>query len=263
MKRNVWIAPVKRLLASIRGRKQRDETGDGALPERLPRHVAIIMDGNGRWAQGRKLPRSAGHAAGTEALRDIIRACDDWGIDALSIYAFSTENWARPEGEVGALMGLLLQYFRSEIDELHEKKVRITILGDVMGLPEAQREAVVAAMERTKANTGLRLNIALNYGGRAELLHAAKALCARVLAGEPVDTLSESDMQSALYAGDLPDVDLLIRTSGEMRTSNFLPWQSAYAEFVFNEVLWPDYTRKIFLEDLWRYAKRDRRYGKV
>ena len=141
-------------------------------PDRLPRHVAIIMDGNGRWANARNLPRTAGHAAGTEALRDIIRASDDWGIECLTIYAFSTENWARSKDEVGALMSLLLRYFASEIDELDEKNVRILILGDVDGLPAPQREAVVNAMARTRGNTGLKLNIALNYGGRAELVRA-------------------------------------------------------------------------------------------
>ena len=233
-------------------------------PDRLPAHVAIIMDGNGRWAQNRGLPRSAGHAAGTEALRDIIRASDDWGIRALSLYAFSTENWARSKEEVGALMGLLLKYFNSEIDELDQKNVRIRILGDVNGLPEAQREAVVKAMERTKDNDGLRLNIALNYGGRAELVRAAKQLAVRAAAGElrPED-VSEQTFEDALYTAGLPDVDLLIRTSGEMRTSNFLPWQTTYAEMIFDPVLWPDYDRAHYLKNLREYAARDRRYGGV
>ncbi len=238
------------------------ERHDG-LPPVMPLHVAVIMDGNGRWATRRSLPRSAGHAAGTEALRDIIRACDDWGVEALSLYAFSTENWARSRDEVGALMNLLLQYFSSEIDELHEKNVRILILGDVSGLPSAQRTAVQAAMDRTRENTGLRLNIALNYGGRQELLHAAKSLCERVRSGADAAAFMEADFEAGLYTAGQPDVDLLIRTSGEQRTSNFLPWQTAYAELIFNEVLWPDYTRSVFLEDLWRFASRDRRYGKV
>ena len=187
-----------------------------ALPEKMPRHVAIIMDGNGRWATRRGLPRSAGHAAGTEALRDIIRATDDWGIEALTIYAFSTENWSRGKDEVQALMGLLLKYFNSEIDELDEKNVRITILGDVQGMPSPQKEALIRAMERTGKNTGLRRNIALNYGGR-----------------------------------------------GEMRLSNFLPWQTAYADMVFDSTLWPDFTRQNYLEDIRIYASRDRRFGGV
>ena len=233
-------------------------------PEHLPRHVAIIMDGNGRWAKKRGLPRSAGHAAGTEALRDIIRASDDWGIEALSIYAFSTENWARSKEEVSALMGLLLKYFHSEIDELDAKNVRILILGDVDGLPEEQREAVVNAMERTKNNTGLKLNIALNYGGRAELTRAAKRLAEKCASGElkPED-IDEAALENELYTAGIPDVDLLIRTSGEVRTSNFLPWQTAYAEMIFDSILWPDYDRSAYLRNLRAFAARDRRFGGV
>lgn len=231
-------------------------------PDRLPAHVAIIMDGNGRWAKNRGLPRSAGHAAGTEALRDIIRASDDWGIQALSLYAFSTENWARSREEVNALMGLLLKYFNSEIDELDKKNVRIRILGDVAGLPAPQREAVESAMARTRDNTGLKLNIALNYGGRAELTRAAQELARRAASGEiaPED-IRESDFEAQLYTAGLPDVDLLIRTSGEVRTSNFLPWQTAYAEMIFDPVLWPDYDRAHYLKNLREYAARDRRFG--
>lgn len=233
-------------------------------PENLPRHVAIVMDGNGRWAQKRGLPRSAGHSAGTEALRGIIRASSDWGIHSLSIYAFSTENWGRPGDEVGALMGLLLKYFASEIDELDEKNVRILILGDVSGLPAPQREAVTRAMDRTKDNTGLHLNIALNYGGKAEIVRAARALMEKAASNQmrPED-LTPDAFSRELYTAGQPDVDLFIRTSGEMRTSNFLPWQTAYAEMIFNPILWPDYTRQTYLEDLWVYAGRDRRFGKV
>lgn len=233
-------------------------------PDRLPAHVAIIMDGNGRWAQNRGLPRSAGHAAGTEALRDIIRASDDWGVKALSLYAFSTENWARSKEEVNALMGLLLKYFNSEIDELDQKNVRILILGDIDGLPDAQREAVQKAMDRTKDNTGLMLNIALNYGGRAELTRAARRLAEKVAAGElKPDEISEQSVEEMLYTAGIPDVDLLIRTSGEKRTSNFLPWQTAYAEMIFDPMLWPDYDRAHYLKNLREYAARDRRFGGV
>jgi len=234
------------------------------LPEKMPRHVGIIMDGNGRWAQQRGLPRSAGHAAGTEALRDIIRATDDWGIGALTIYAFSTENWSRSKEEVGALMNLLLKYFSSEIDELCEKKVRITILGDVDGMPSPQKEALIKAMDRTRENTGLRLNIALNYGGRAEIVNAAKRLAGMVESGElKSGEITEQLFSEKLYTAGQDDVDLLIRTSGEQRLSNFLPWQTTYAEFVFNDVLWPDYTREVYLKDLHTYASRDRRFGGV
>lgn len=234
------------------------------LPDRLPGHVAIVMDGNGRWARQRGLPRSAGHSAGVEALRDIIRACDEWGIKILSIYAFSTENWARPEGEVNTLMGLLSQYFLSEIDELDEKRVCVRILGDVAGLPLPQRQAVEKAMERTRDNDGLKLNIALNYGGKQEILQAARELMRRAEAGEmSSEALTEQAFSDCLYTRGQRDVDLFIRTSGEMRTSNFLPWQMAYAEMVFNPILWPDYTRDVFRQDLWIYAQRERRFGKV
>lgn len=233
-------------------------------PEHVPAHVAIIMDGNGRWAQKRGLPRSSGHAAGTEALRDIIRASDDWGIKALSIYAFSTENWARSREEVNALMGLLLKYFKSEIDELDEKNVCIRILGDVDGLPDAQREAVINAMERTKDNTGLKLNIALNYGGHAELTRAAKLIAQDVADGKiTVDQITDQTIEDHLYTAGIPNVDLLIRTSGEMRTSNFLPWQLAYAEMIFDSVYWPDFDRAHYLNDLRIYASRNRRFGGV
>ena len=244
--------------------KELPEARGPVLPEKLPRHVAIIMDGNGRWAQNRGLPRSAGHAAGTEALRDIIRACDDWGIAALTIYAFSTENWVRPKDEVNTLMGLLLRYFSSEIDELHEKNVRIRIIGDIDGMPEAQREAIRNAMTRTRENTGLRLNIALNYGGREDLVHAAQTLAQRAAAGElKAEDITSEMMESCLRSEGLGDVDLLIRTSGEVRLSNFLPWQLAYAEMVFDRTLWPDYDRQAFLRDLEEYAARSRRYGGV
>ena len=233
-------------------------------PDTLPRHVAIIMDGNGRWATQRGLPRSAGHAAGVEALRDIIRASDDWGVECLTIYAFSTENWARSKEEVGALMALLLKYFASEIDELDAKHVRILILGDVDGLPDAQRKAVCDAMERTKDNTGLKLNIALNYGGRAELVRAAQRLADQVQKGElKPEEIGADAFAAQLYTAGQPDVDLLIRTSGEQRLSNFLPWQTAYAEMVFDRTLWPDFDRACYLKALREFASRSRRFGGV
>ena len=232
------------------------------LPEIMPEHVAIIMDGNGRWAKKRNLPRSAGHAAGTETLREIIRATDDWGIRALTIYAFSTENWKRASEEVGALMDLILRYFKSEIDELDEKNVNIRILGDVDSMPEEQRKVLHRAMERTKDNTGLRLNIALNYGGRAEILRAVRIISEKVAAGElKSEEIDEALFSSELYTCDLPDVDLLIRTSGEERLSNFLPWQTVYSEMIFNPILWPDYTCETYLKDLYIYQSRDRRFG--
>ena len=229
----------------------------------LPRHVAIIMDGNGRWAQKNKLKIALGHRAGTEALRDIIRDSSDMGMEALSLYAFSTENWQRSKTEVDALMALLLEFFGSEIDELHEKNVKITILGDKAPLPPAQKNALLAAEERTAGNTGLRLNIAVNYGSRAELTRAARLLAEEVQAGAlaPAD-ITEDALARRLYTAGLPDVDLLIRTSGEMRLSNFLLYQCAYAEFLFPTVLWPDFTKEAYHAALAEYGQRDRRYGK-
>lgn len=232
-------------------------------PERLPRHIAIIMDGNGRWAKSHRVQIALGHRAGTENLREIIRNSSDIGIQALSLYAFSTENWGRPAGEVAALMQLILDFFASEIDELCEKNVRITILGDKSGLPEPQQNALIEAERRTAVNTGLRLNIAVNYGGRAELVRAAQALAEQVKRGElsPEDITGER-FSRELYTVGLPDVDLLIRTSGEMRLSNFLPWQTAYAEFIFPETLWPDFGLKEYHECIAEFQRRNRRFGK-
>ena len=228
----------------------------------LPRHVAIIMDGNGRWAKQHKIKIALGHRTGVEALRAIIRESSDIGIEALSLYAFSTENWKRDPAEVEALMGLLLEFFTSEIDELHEKNVRIRILGDKDGMPPRQRAALINAEERTKENTGLKLNIAINYGGRAELVRAAKSLARKASAGEVApEDITEDVLAGELYTAGLPDVDLLIRTSGEMRLSNFLLYQCAYAEFLFPTVLWPDFSLDDYHKALDAFAKRDRRYG--
>ncbi|MBR4039767.1 MAG: isoprenyl transferase [Clostridia bacterium] len=233
----------------------------------LPRHVAIIMDGNGRWAQKRGMPRSFGHKAGVEALREIIRHSDHLGIEALTIYAFSTENWKRSAEEVGALMGLLLEYFTRELDELHREHVRIRIIGDIDDMPkglEKQQAALYNAMERTKDNTGLKLNIALNYGGRQEIVRAARLLAEKVRAGEmePGDINMER-FAAQLYTAELPEVDFMIRTSGEIRLSNFLLYQLAYAEFYQTDVLWPDFDKKAYDEALLAYTKRNRRFGGV
>lgn len=231
--------------------------------ERLPRHVAIIMDGNGRWARQHKVKIAMGHRTGTETLREIIRNSSDIGISALSLYAFSTENWGRPQSEVDALMQLILDFFASEIDELCEKNVRILILGDKSALPEKQRLTLFSAEQRTAGNTGLKLNIAINYGSRAELAHAARSLARDVQAGllQPED-ITEQLLSSRLYTADLPDVDLLIRTSGEMRLSNFLLFQCAYAEFVFPEVLWPDFDLAQYHQCIAQFQSRKRRFGK-
>lgn len=230
--------------------------------KKLPRHVAIIMDGNGRWAKAHALQVAMGHRKGVEALRGVIRESSDLGIEALTLYAFSTENWRRSESEVSALMGLMLEYFTSEIDELHEKNVCIRILGDKAGLPAPQREAVEKAEERTGGNTGLKLNIAINYGARDEILHAVRVLAQRAKDGEIVpESITADDISAALYTHDLPDVDLVIRTSGEMRLSNFLLYQCAYAEMVFPQVLWPDFTVEEYHRALSQFGTRDRRFG--
>ena len=215
--------------------------------EKLPKHVAIIMDGNGRWAKKHKLNVSRGHRQGTETLREIIRHTDDLGIGALSLYAFSTENWNRSEEEVAALMQLILDFFASEIDEL---------------LPEKQRETLIEAENRTKKNTGLRLNIAVNYGGRAELVRATRQISTLVRNGTlREDEITEQTISDYLYTAGQPDVDLLIRTSGEQRLSNFMLYQNAYAEFVFPTVLWPDFTVHDYDEALDAFAHRERRFG--
>ena len=246
----------------------KDETAQIKLDkELLPRHVAIIMDGNGRWAQRRGMPRSFGHKAGVEALRDVIRHSDHLGIEALTIYAFSTENWKRSAEEVGALMGLLLEYFTKELDELHKVNVCIRILGDIGDMPaglEKQQQALYNAMDRTKDNTGLKLNIALNYGGRQEIVAAAKKLAAKAAAGEIQPDEIDMDMfASELYTAGLPEVDFMIRTSGEIRLSNFLLYQLAYAEFYQTDVLWPDFDINAYDEALLAYTKRNRRFGGV
>lgn len=237
--------------------------GGEQVTGQLPRHVAIIMDGNGRWAKKHALKISLGHRQGVEALRDIIRESSDCGIEALSIYAFSTENWQRSKEEVDALMKLIDEFFASEIDELDEKRVAIRILGDKKGLPDRQRQTVENAEKRTGKNTGLHLNIALNYGSRAEVVRAVKEISSLVRNGVIAsEDVTEALLCEHLYTKGLPDVDLLIRTSGEMRLSNFLLYQCAYAEFMFPEVLWPDFTVTHFRQALASFAGRNRRFGK-
>ena len=239
--------------------KNAEKIGD---PAKLPRHVAIIMDGNGRWARQHKLSVSRGHRQGTETLREIIRHTDDLGIEALSLYAFSTDNWSRPPEEVAALMQLILDFFASEIDELDEKNVRILILGDKSALPEKQRETLIEAERRTAGNTGLHLNIAVNYGSRAELAKAAREIAEEVLAGRlKPEEISEETVSEHLYTAGQPEVDLMIRTSGELRLSNFMLYQNAYAEFVFPKVLWPDFTVEEYDRCLKEFEGRGRRYG--
>lgn len=235
---------------------------DWKAPSRLPKHVAIIMDGNGRYAKRHGIPRVLGHRKGVNTLRDIVSESSKIGIEVLSVFGFSTENWKRSAEEVGALMGLLLEFFQKETNELHRNNVNIRILGDVAGLPAAQRASVERSMRITGSNTGLKLNIALNYGGRDEIRRAFMRLYQRMQEDAlDASAIDEAMINSVLDTAGQPDVDLLIRPSGELRLSNFLLFQSAYAEFVFCDTLWPDFTVQVYHETLDIYAQRDRRHG--
>ncbi len=229
--------------------------------DRIPRHVAIIMDGNGRWAKQRALNRLRGHKAGVEAVREAIRCANDIGVEYLTIYSFSTENWKRPEDEVNGLMELFAKAMLAEIDELHEEHVRVRTIGDTSFLPQETRDAFDQAWEKTKNNTGMMLVVAVNYGSRQEIMQAAVAYAQRALKQGALPEMTQEVFEQGLSTAGIPDPDLLIRTSGEMRVSNFLLWQIAYTEFVCTEVLWPDFNRYDFLRALLEYQSRDRRFG--
>lgn len=239
--------------------RQRDKPFD-LSPYKVPTHVAIIMDGNGRWARRRGLPRQAGHRAGAENLRRIVRACVEFKIKILTIYAFSTENWGRPEREVRGLMRIFARVLDQELDELHRQGVCLHHLGDLTGVNPTLQEKVKKALELTKDNDRLILNVAFNYGGRAEILHAVRDLLAD---GIKPDELTEELFSSYLFTSGLPDPDLVIRTSGELRISNFLIWQAAYAEYYPTPALWPDFGPEDLFEAIVAYNERDRRYGLV
>ena len=232
-------------------------------PARLPAHIAIIMDGNGRWARRRRLPRIAGHKAGIEPVRVTVETCARLGLEALTLYAFSVENWKRPRNEVEALWRLLRYYLRKELPELMRNDIQFNAVGRLDGLPPMVREELEAVSAATAPNRGLRLNLAINYGGRAELVDAVNALIADAKAAGRLDTLriDEESVASHLYTAGIPDPDLLIRTSGEMRISNFLLWQIAYAELYVTDTLWPDFQRADLLRAILDYQKRDRRFG--
>ncbi len=232
--------------------------------QHLPRHIAIIMDGNGRWAEKRFMPRLFGHKAGVEALRSVISRCSHLGVEVLTLYAFSTENWKRPTDEVSGLMELLVQFLQKEIAELHSNGIKIRCIGDLSALPERAQAEVEKAQSLTGGNTGLTVNIALNYGGRDELLRAARGLAESVSSGEiKVEDITSDAFEKYLYTSGQPDPDLIIRTSGEQRISNFLLWQLAYSEFYFTDVLWPDFNATELDNALETYAKRHRRFGKL
>ncbi|HEY0005116.1 MAG TPA: isoprenyl transferase [Pyrinomonadaceae bacterium] len=230
--------------------------------ERLPRHVAIIMDGNGRWAAQRGQPRIAGHRAGVEAVRASVDTAARLGLGALTLYAFSTENWKRPRLEVDALMRMLRRYLRLELEAIDRQNIRFQAIGRLEGLAQNVRREISRATEKTSRNTGMTLSVALNYGGRAEIVDAVRAAVQRLVAeGHAPESLTEEGIERELYTNGLPDLDLLVRTSGELRISNFLLWQAAYSEIYVTETLWPDFRRVQLLEAVLDFQRRDRRFG--
>ncbi len=230
---------------------------------RLPRHVAVIMDGNGRWAQKRHLPRIAGHRSGTQSARTTIETCARLKIEALTLYAFSVENWRRPKTEIDFLMALLREYLRQEMPLIQKNEIRMRFLGRLDELPGGVQKDVREAMEKTAGNQGMVLSVALNYGGRAEIVDAMNAILSERNGHGTSAKVTEEQLARHLYTEGLPDPDLLIRTSGEMRVSNFLLWQIAYAEIFVTETLWPDFNRARLLESLLEFQKRERRYGGI
>ncbi|MEB3217665.1 MAG: isoprenyl transferase [Nostocales cyanobacterium 94392] len=232
--------------------------------ELLPKHVAVIMDGNGRWAKRRGLPRIMGHKRGVDILKDLLRCCQDWGIKTLTVYAFSTENWGRPQEEVEFLMTLFQRVLRQELREMLEENVRISFVGNLPALPNALQAEINSSIEETKNNHGIKFNVATNYGGREEIIQACRAIAEKVDKGllQP-NEINETTFEHHLYTAGNSDPDLIIRTSGEMRLSNFLLWQSAYSEIYFTDTLWPDFDRSEFKKALFAYQQRERRFGKV
>lgn len=229
---------------------------------RMPEHVAIIMDGNGRWAQKKNLPRMAGHNAGMLALKEIVKVSSSVGLKHLTVYAFSTENWKRSVEEVSGIFKLIIIYIEKELRELHENNVKVKILGDYEQLPKDAVKSLERSLETTKNNTGLQFNIALNYGGRDEILRSVKKIAAEIENGNlKAEDITEEKIAENLYTAGIPDPELILRTSGEVRLSNYLLWQCAYSEFVFTDVLWPDFGKKEFEKAIEIYQNRKRRFG--
>jgi len=230
----------------------------------LPNHVAIIMDGNGRWAERRKLPRIAGHKAGEESITDIVRAASEWGLGALTLFAFSTENWNRPDNEVQFLMSFNRNLLNNRVEEFHSRNIRINHMGRRDKIPESTLKAIDNAVKLTRDNTGTDLNIAFNYGGRAEIIDAVRRFCDAFSKGEiEAGEMDEERFRSFLYIPHVPDPDLFIRTAGEMRISNFLLWELAYTEIYVTETLWPDFRRQHLADAIRKYQERDRRFGSI
>lgn len=230
--------------------------------EKIPQHIAIIMDGNGRWAKKRGLPRNVGHSQGSKTVRKICEAAWNFGVKYLTIYAFSTENWSRPQDEIDALMKLLRGFLKDAEKQCAENNMRVRIIGDISVLPEDMVTSINHLEEVSAVNTGLQFQIALNYGGRDEVLRAVKKAAAKLTeAGKTVEDMTEEDISNSLDTAEIPDPDLIIRTSGEQRLSNFLMWQSTYSEFYFTDVLWPDFDKKALEAAILYYGSRDRRFG--
>lgn len=232
--------------------------------ENVPNHIAIIMDGNGRWAKSRMMPRTYGHKAGVETIRKVVKEAQRLGVKHLTLYAFSTENWKRPAEEVNALMKLLVTYLRKELKELHKNGVKITTIGDISKLPQACIEELNKSMEETKDNKGLELSLALNYGSRSDIVRAVQNISKSVSNGEiEVDSIDEICIKKNLYTASTPDPDLVIRTSGEQRLSNFLLWEVAYSEFYYTDIHWPDFDEQELQKAIYSYQNRDRRFGGI
>ena len=244
------------------------DTGDQAVIDlgvlKIPEHVAIIMDGNGRWAKKRGLPRVAGHRKGADSVRRAVESCDKLGVKYLTLYAFSSENWNRPEKEVNALMGLLEKFLKEKAPEMMEDNVRLTSMGRLDDLPYNVRNELNKAMESTAGNTGVTMNLALSYGGREEIVDAVKSIASKVKSGNlNITDVNNELFSQEIYTSEMPDPDLLIRTSGELRLSNFMLWQLSYAEIFITDKLWPDFCHEDFVTAITDFTKRDRRFGKV
>ncbi|MEH2246567.1 isoprenyl transferase [Nostoc sp.] len=233
-------------------------------PQNIPQHIAVIMDGNGRWATSRGLPRIAGHRQGAKTLKELLRCCKDWGIKALTAYAFSTENWQRPVEEVNFLMLLFERLLRRELAQMHQEGVRISFIGDLSALPKSLQTEMERSMTETLNNQAIHFTVAVNYGSRNEITRVCRQVAKLVQQGElNAEEVNESLVEQHLYTANTPEPDLLIRTSGEMRLSNFLLWQMAYTEMYFTDILWPDFNREAFYQALLSYQERDRRFGKL
>lgn len=254
---------MKGLLEILRPGEEDWALAQSLDPARIPAHIAVIMDGNGRWANQRSLPRAAGHKAGVEPVRMTVETCARLGVRALTLYAFSVENWKRPRSEVDTLWRLLRVYLRKELSNLIENNIRLVAIGRIGGLPDKVRSELEAAVQATSAGTGLQVNLAINYGGRAEIVDAVNAILDAARREGRLDQLrvDEASLAAHLYSAGIPDPDLLIRTSGELRVSNFLLWQIAYAEIYVTGTLWPDFGRTDLLRAIAAYQKRDRRFG--